>query len=109
MDNKNHKCPNCGSMRLVSGTVSLTHGHGPDFEFSEVKKLGWLRYDTGRHGVNIREPFLSATVCLDCETGGVSFRIDAKKAIKVLEKWGTDELKARLAIGDAAGSDETRV
>ncbi len=109
MDNENYKCPNCGSMRLVSGKVSLVNGFRPDFEFSEVKKLGWWRHDTGSHGVSIREPSMSARVCLDCETGSVSFRIDAKKAIKVLEKWGTDELKARLAIGDAAGSDETRV
>jgi len=109
MDNENYKCPKCGSMRLVSGTVSLTNEYGPDFEFSEVKKLGWLRYDTGRHGVSIREPSMCTTVCLDCETGSVSFTIDAKKAIAVLEKWGTDELKARLAIGDTAGSDETKV
>ena len=109
MDNENYKCPNCGSMRLVSGKVSLANEYGPDFEFSEVKKLGWLRHDTGRHGVSIREPSMSARVCLDCETGSVSFRIDAKKAITVLEKWGTDELKARLATGDKSGSDETKV
>jgi hypothetical protein len=109
MDNENHKCPKCGSMRLVSGKVCLAHGFGPDFEFSEVKKLRWLRHDTGRHGVGIREPFSSAKVCLDCETGSVSFTIDAKKAIAVLEKWGTDELKARLTIGDKSGSDETKV
>ena len=109
MYNENYKCPNCGSMRLVLGKVSLTNEYGPDFEFSEAKKLGWLRYDTGRHGVSIREPSMSTRVCLDCGTGSVSFRIDAKKAITVLEKWGTDELKARLAIGDTAGSDETSV
>lgn len=109
MENENHKCPNCGSIRLVSGKVCLAHGFGPDFEFSEIKKLGWLRHDTGRHGVSIREPFSSARVCLDCETGSVSFTIDAKKAIAVLEKWGTDELKARLTIGNKSGSDETKV
>ncbi len=109
MDNESYKCPNCGSMRLVSGKVSLANGYRPDFEFSEVKKLGWLRYDTGPHGVSIREPSMSARVCLDCETGSVSFRIDAKKAIIVLEKWGTDELKTRLATSDKSGLDETKV
>jgi hypothetical protein len=111
MDNENYKCPNCGSNRVVSGKVALGDD-GRGFEFLEIKKLGWLQYDPGNRGVDMRFDFFSsAKVCLDCGKGNASFTfsVDTKKAVKKLNKWGTDALKARLGTGDKSVSDETKV
>ena len=111
MDNENYKCPNCGSNRVVSGKVSIGD-HGRGFEFLEIKKLGWLRYAPYNHGVGMSSDFFtSAKVCLDCGKGNAlfTFSVDTEKAVKKLNKWGTDEVKARLATGDKSGSDEAKV
>ena len=87
---------------MVSGKLHIG-GDGviPDFEFTELNEVKWW----GSRGVAVheREPG-SARVCLDCGTlsASLALAVDVKEAKKVLDKWGTDALKSRLAFGDDA-------
>ena len=108
------KCAACGSNRVVAG-VLLTppddegQSKGTEtpvaFGFSELKeKPGyWTTFSIRElpRAVLIRQRG-TATACLDCGNVTASLTVDAKEAMQVLEKSGTDAVKARLAIGDKA-------
>ena len=101
MKNDNmQKCDACGSNRVVAGKVS--YGDGLFFEFSE-SELKEERYWTSIHNtprtVDIRDHG-SARLCLDCGAVSAALIVDVKDAKKVLDKWGTDALKSRLAAGN---------
>ena len=99
MNDEIQKCAACGSQRVVSVTTNI----GPeDFVFlEEMKELGWWQANlgslgSGPQGVRINKSW-NARVCLDCGNGNTFFRVDANKVIKMLDKFGTDALKERLA------------
>ncbi len=102
MNNPVNKCAACGSVHVVSGQLNLL-GDGvatSGFTFTELKALNsWEELYRPLRGIDVheREPG-SATLCLDCGSVGASLIVDVKEARKVLEKWGTDAVKARLAI-----------
>ena len=110
MNDNIQKCAACGGDRMVSGVLLLT----PDeegqtkgtetpaaFGFSELKeKPGyWTTFSIRElpRAVLVRQRG-NATACLDCGDVSASLALDVKEAMQVLEKSGTDAVKARLAI-----------
>ena len=121
MNDNIHKCRSCGSNRVVAGQLGRINDDQNDaiseepaaFIFSELKeKPGyWTSFSISEplpRAVSIRHHG-SASVCLDCGVVNASLVVDIKDAKKVLNNWGTDALKSRLATDDTAGSDETKV
>ncbi len=99
MNDPIHKCASCGSGRVVSGKFNVGTEGDAGFEFSELKKehYGTTVHNTPRT-TTVRDDG-SAKVCLDCGKVTASMSVDAKEAEKALNQWGTDALKARLAVG----------
>ena len=107
------KCTACGSIRVVAGQLGRLNEEQKAaiseepaaFFFSELKeKPGyWTSFSISEspRAVSIRHHG-SASVCLDCGAVSASLIVDVKDAKKVLDKWGTDALKSRLAIGPHA-------
>ena len=101
MNDNIEKCGACGSNRVVSGKVQY-EGVEASFGFSELKEEHyWTTISNTPRDVLIRQRG-SARLCLDCGTVSASLTVDVKEAKKVLDKWGTDALKSRLATGDEA-------
>src|SRR5262245_21597197 len=92
-------CPACGSHRAVSGRLTLGDGILPGFVLTETKPSKWWSWESGAiaRGFEVfdRQPG-SATVCMDCGRVSASLAVDLKAAWKVVDKWGTEALKARL-------------
>ena len=89
----------CGSNRVVSGKVDLDAW----FAFSELIEQGcWTkRYWTMIHitpRVTTVRADGGASACLDCGKVSALLTVNVKEARRVLDKWGTDALKMRLAI-----------
>ena len=90
-------CPACGSNRVVFGRLNLGDGILGGFLFTEVKPAEWF-WQSPFRGVDLHELEPANTgVCLDCGRVSASLAVDVKEANKVLENWGTDAVKARLA------------
>lgn len=92
------KCTACGSNRVVSGKLSLDAW----FVFSELREdRYWTTFNNTPRFATVRDDG-SASVCLDCGKVSALLTVDVKEAKRVLDKWGTDALKSRLAIGPPA-------
>ena len=92
------KCTASGSNRGVSGKVDLDAW----FAFSELKEERFCTtINITPRVVTVRDDG-SASVCLDCGKVTASLGLDLEEAKRVLDKWGTDALKSRLAIGPLA-------
>jgi hypothetical protein len=95
--NNVQKCNACGSNRVVVGRVRA--GDAP-FEFSD-SDLKEERYWTSIHFHNTARYLClgnteNATLCFDCGKLEASFKVDIKEAKKIVDRWGSDALKARL-------------
>ena len=102
MNDPIQKCTACGSSRVVSGKLNPGTEGDAWFAFSELKEE---RYWTTIHNTPRVAPVRddgSASVCLDCGKVSALLTVDVKEAKRVLDKWGTDALKSRLAIGPPA-------
>ena len=108
------ECTACGSIRVVTGQLMPTpdnegQSHGTEtpvaFGFSELKEEPgyWTTFSIRLlpRAVLIHRRG-SATACLDCGNVSASLSLNVKEAMKVLEKSGTDAVKARLAIAPPA-------
>jgi len=108
------KCAACGSIRVVTGQLMRApndegQSHGTDtpvgFGLSELKEKScyWTIFSIRElpRAVLIHRPG-SANACLDCGNVSASLSLNVKEATKVLEKSGTDAVKARLAIAPPA-------
>ena len=106
------KCAACGSIRVVTGQLMTApdgegQSHGTEtpvaFGFSELKeKPGyWTTFSIRElpRAVLIHRRG-NANACLDCGNVSASLSLNVKEAMEVLEKSGTDAVKARLAIGE---------
>jgi hypothetical protein len=92
------KCSVCGSARVIPGKLSSGEGDAY-FEFSE---FNWTSYWTTLSATGSGVPMSqhgSARVCIDCGAVSASLTVDVKELQKVLDKWGTEALKSRLASG----------
>ncbi len=104
MNDKIQKCAACGSGRVVAGRLvaeelgNSSEFNSPCFNFSELKQENKIFHiSTPRRGALTRQRG-NATACLDCGNVSVSLALDVKEAVQVLDKWGADAVKARLAI-----------
>ena len=75
------------------------------FSESDLKEE---RYWTTFHVHNTPRWFLisdpgKAKLCLDCGKLTASFTVDLEEARKVVDRWGTDALKSRLAASNKPG------
>ncbi len=93
-------CDACGSSRVVSGRLDDGYGSGTSSAFSDYNGGYWLTYSSVPRAVSIRQE--GVRLCLDCGKATASMNVDVKEAKRVLDKWGTDALKSRLAIGPPA-------
>jgi len=88
-------CPFCGSLKVIAGKVLSARG-----------PTGFKPDDTRKGFVfTLRDPFAfafgpAAQYCAAC--GMIWTRAKAKDAAKFMDKFVTDELKARLASLDAS-------
>ena len=92
--NTPEKCPFCESPQLLPGKVIGREGYG--FQ-PEGAKRGFV--------LTVRDPYAfafgpAAQYCAAC--GIVWSKADAKDAAQFLEKFGTDELQARLAASNTS-------
>lgn len=94
------KCAACGSNRVTSGRLDDGYGSGTQFEFSEYNGSYWFTWSSVPRAVTIRQD--RVRLCLDCGKVTASLSVDVEEAKRVLDKWGTDALKSRLAIGPPA-------
>lgn len=94
------KCAACGSSRVASGKLDGDEGDGILFTFSESNGRAWFTLSHVPLGVFVRQE--GVRICVDCGKVSALLTVDAEEAKKVLEKWGTDSLKSRLAIGPSA-------
>ena len=99
MNDPIQKCDACGSRRVTSGRLDGGEG-GLGFEFPEYNGGYWLTWSNVPRSVSIRYDRLK--LCLDCGKVTASLSVDVEEAKRVLDKWGTDALKSRLAIGPPA-------
>ena len=104
MNDNLQKCAACGSDRVVAGVLLTPPGEeGQSFGFSELKEKSgyWTTFSIRElpRAVLIRHRG-TATACLDCGNVTASLTVGVKEATQVLDKSGTDAVKARLAIGD---------
>jgi len=92
------KCDACGSNRIVAGKVSAGEGLFFEFSGSEFKEENyWTTFHIlGADNFVFIRNLGNAKLCLDCGKVDSSFTVDVKEAKKVVDKWGTDALKARL-------------
>ena len=80
-------CPQCGSSKLVSGTL-VAHQGGVFFKY----EMSWARYfKLGMPYLDVGGP---ANVCLDC--GLLWTSVNGEELRRKIEKWGSAEAKARL-------------
>jgi hypothetical protein len=107
MNNKDHECQACGSHRTVKGRFGGRTEHGrivsgdwsvSGLVLSEAKQRPLTSF-IGLSGpvVPIRQEG-EAILCLDCGVVQASLTADIEKAEKVVNKWGSSELRARLQI-----------
>ena len=76
--------------------------HDAWFVFSELREdRYWTTFNNTPRFATVRDDG-SASVCLDCGKVSALLTVDVKEAKRVLDKWGTDALKSRLAIGPLA-------
>lgn len=102
MNDPIQKCTACGSNRVVSGKLNPGTEGDAWFAFSELKEEHyWTTIHSTPRVAPVRDDG-SASVCLDCGKVSALLTVDAKEAKRVLDKWGTDALKSRLANGPPA-------
>jgi hypothetical protein len=94
------KCDACGSSRVTAGRLDDSYGSGTQFAFSEYNGSYWFTWSNVPRAVTIRQD--RVRLCLDCGNVTASLSVDVEEAKMVLDKWGTDALKSRLAIGPPA-------
>jgi len=93
-------CAACGGNRVVAGEL----GYAEELFFKPAeltKERYWTTIERAPRTVTVLDP-RSASICLDCGTLSTVLKVDVKKARHVLDKYGTKEVKARLAISPPA-------
>jgi len=96
--NSLQNCDACGSSRVASGRFEGGEGGGIAFEFSEYNWGYWLTLSNVPRTVSILQD--RVRLCLDCGVVTASMSVDVEEAKRVLAKWGSDALKARLSDDD---------
>ena len=108
MNDPIQKCPACGSSRVVAGqlgqlseAIATISEEPAAFLFSELKEQPgyWTSFSISEplpRTVSIRHHG-NASACLDCGAVSAPLFLNIKDAKRVLEKYGTDEVKMRLA------------
>lgn len=111
MDNENDTCPACGSFRVVFGYLNGGgRSRGIWFDLPKDDVRPWSTFLTVSAPVGPAvgiQQVGSALLCLDCGTVSASFQADIDMAIKVVDKFGTEELKSRLDTSDEAGDTDS--
>ena len=79
------ECLNCGSERVVVGSIRFKGNGWPVFLADETK-AGWVRLSKKS----------AAVVCLDC--GSIIASLDKEEVARKLNRYGADELKSRLGL-----------
>ena len=86
---------------MLSGRLNGVEGDEPYFGSSELSGGYWTTFSGIPQSISIHHD--GAWMCFDCGKVTASMSVDVKEARKVMDKWGTEALKSRLAAGDKAG------
>jgi len=86
------ECLNCGSERVVVGSIRFKGNGWPVFLADETK-AGWVTLE--HPGIRISKKS-TAVVCLDC--GSINASLDKEEVARKLNRYGADELKSRLGL-----------
>ena len=85
---------------MASGKLDGDEGGGILFKLSESNGRAWFTLSHVPLGVFIRQD--RVRLCFECGKVTASLSVDVEEAKWVLDQWGTDALKSRLAIGPPA-------
>jgi len=99
------KCPFCGSRKIFPAQfVTLEAGVGTLLRFPAIKQFPWWKFASGGNYDAFRDVGVNhPTACLEC--GMLWAKYDLPKALKLVERHGSPEIKSVLPTIDAPPTD----